>query len=125
MAELGEDQKLDALPSSERLLLDLIRMIAYRAETRMMPAVAQAQGAKTRPRRPLAELFHSAADIIPEPERGILRVRILGTASTAGDAALAGLLEELTQTTTVYPGTELRMVYELPQIDCTTGKNGA
>ncbi len=61
----------------------------------------------------------------PEPEHGILRVRILGPASTAGDAALAGLLEELTQTTTVYPGTELRMVYELPQIDCTTGKNGA
>ncbi len=92
MAERGEDQKLDALPSGERLLLDLIRMIAYRAETRMMPAVAQAQGTKTRPRRPLAELFHSAADIIPEPEHGILRVRILGTASTAGDAALAGLL---------------------------------
>ncbi len=96
-----------------------------RAETRMMTAVAQAQGTKTRPRRPLAELFHSAADSIPEPERGILRVRIFGTASTAGDAALVGLLEELTQTRTIYPGTELRMVYELPQIDCTTGKNGA
>ncbi len=51
VAERGEDQKLDALPSSERLLLDLIRMI--------------------------------------------------------------------------YPGTELRMVYKLPGIDCTTGKNGA
>ncbi len=47
-----------------------------RAVTRMMPAVAQAQGTKTRPRRPLAELFHSVANSIPEPERGILRVRI-------------------------------------------------
>ncbi len=34
---------------------------------------------------------------------------------TAGDAALAGLLEELTQTRTIHPETELRMVYELPE----------
>ncbi len=58
----------DALPSSKKLLLDIVRMIAYRAETRMMSAVAVAQGAKQRPRRPLAELFQSDADIIPDPE---------------------------------------------------------
>ncbi len=32
----------------------------------------------------------------------------------SGDAAIAGLLEELTGTRTVFPGTGLRMVYELP-----------
>ena len=109
-AELGEDEMLDALPSGERLLLDVIRMIAYRAETRMMPAVAAAQGGKRRPRRPLAELFRSEADIVPDPENGILRVRILGTASNAGDAAIAGLLDELNRTGTVFPGTGLRLV---------------
>ena len=124
-AELGEGEMLDALPSSERLLLDVIRMIAYRAETRMMPAVAEAQGSKRRPRRPLAELFRSEADIIPDPENGVLRVRILGTASNAGDAAIAGLLDELTRTGTVFPGTGLRMVYELPRVACKSGKEGS
>ena len=117
IAELGDGDRLDALPAGERLLLDTIRMIAYRAETRMMAAVAGAQGAKQRPRRPLAELFRSDADIIPEPERGILRVRILGTASNAGDAAIAGLLEELNRTGTTFPGTGLRLVYELPEAE--------
>ena len=42
------------LSEQGRVLLDIVRMIAYRAETRMMPAVAGAQGSKTRPRRPLA-----------------------------------------------------------------------
>lgn len=107
---------LDALPSHERLLLDVIRMIAYRAETTMMPAVAQAQGGKQRPRRPLAELFRSQADIVPDPEYAILRVRILGTASDAGNAAIAGLLDELNHTRTIFPGTALRVVYELPEI---------
>ena len=125
VAELGEDERLDALPSGERLLLDVIRMIAYRAETRMMPAVADAQGGKQRPRRPLAELFQSDADIIPDPENGILRVRILGTASNAGDAAIAGLLEELNQTRTIFPGTSLRMVYELPEVARIPGKEGS
>ncbi len=122
VAELGEDEWLDALPSGERLLLDVIRMIACRAETRMMPAVADAQGAKQRPRRTLAELFQSDADIVPDPENGILRVRILGTASDAGDAAVAGLLEELNQTCTIFPGTGLRMVCELPGNNARAGK---
>ena len=90
-------------------------MIAYRAETRMMPAVAQAQGKIQRPRKHLRELLQADADIIPEPDNGILRVRILGTASDAGDNAIAALLEELNQTRTVFPGTRLRMRYELPQ----------
>ncbi len=83
----------------------------------MMPAVADAQGARQRPRRPLAELFRSEADIFPEPENGIL-----DTASDAGDAAVAGLLEELNQTCTIFPGTGLRMVYELPGNNARAGK---
>ncbi len=114
VAELEAHDRLDALPSGEKLLLDIIRMIAYRAETRMMAAVAGAQGRKQRPRRSLSALFHSDADIIPEPDDGILRVRILGTASDAGDDAIRGLLDELNQTRTSFPGTGLRMVYELP-----------
>ena len=114
VAELDEHQALDALPEGEKLLLDVIRMIAYRAETRMMPVVAQALGKVQRPRRHLRALFQSDADIIPEPDNAILRVRILGTASDAGDNAIAGLLQELNQTQTIFPGTNLRMVCELP-----------
>ena len=124
VAELDPSQALDALPEGEKLFLDLIRMIAYRAETRMMSAVAQAQGKNQRPRRHLRALFQADADILPEPGNGILRVRILGTASNAGDNAIAGLLEELNQTRTVYPGTNLRMVYELPKKPDRSGHGG-
>ena len=114
VAELDTNEALDALPEGEKLLLDVIRMIAYRAETRMMPAVAQTQGKIQRPRRHLRALLQADADVIPEPGNGILRVRILGTASDAGDNAIASLLEELNQTRTLFPGTTMRMVYELP-----------
>ena len=89
-------------------------MIAYRAETRMMPAVAQTRAKIQRPRRHLRALLQADADVIPEPGDGILRVRILGTASDAGDNAIASLLEELNETRTLFPGTTMHMVYELP-----------
>ena len=125
VADLDEQDTLHALPEGEKLLLDVIRMIAYRAETRMMPAVAQAQGKNQRPRRHLRALLQAAADIIPEPDNGILRVRILGTASDAGDNVIAALLDELNQTRTVFPGTRLRMVYELPQNGADPVPSGA
>ena len=63
----------------------------------MMPAVVEAHGGKRRPRRPLAELFRSAADIVSDPESDVLRVSILGN---AGDAAIAGLLDEINRNRT-------------------------
>ena len=111
--DLDQAQKLDALPSRERLLLDVIRMIAYRAETRMMLPVMQAQGNKTHPRKLLQALMTADADILPDPANGVLRVRILGLGNDACDRQIDALLAELNTTETVFPGTEMRMVYDV------------
>lgn len=110
--DLDEAERLDALPSRERLLFDVIRMIAYRAETRMMLPVMQAQGKKAHPRKLLRALLAADADILPDPADGVLRVRILGLGNDACDRQIDALLAELNTTATVFPGTELRMVYE-------------
>ena len=104
----------DALPEGEKLLLGVIRMIAYRAETRMMPAVANPPGGTPRPRKRLKALFQSDADIVPEPGKGILRMRILGTAGNGADRAVAGLPGELNDMRAIFPANNLRLVYELP-----------
>ena len=111
--DLPDDQRLQALPVAGRLFRDIVRMIAYRAETRMMPPVIAAQGKKRNARRLLRALLTSDANIVPEPDNGILRVQILGFASNAADRALHPLIEELNATATIYPGTELTLVYEI------------
>ena len=111
--DLDEDRQLDALPSRDRLLLDVIRMIAYRAETRMMLPVMQIQGKKPHPRKLLQALMAADADVLPDPANGVLRVHILGLANDACDRQIDALLNELNATETVFPGTELRMVYEV------------
>ena len=111
--DLPEQDKLDALPVGGRLFLDLVRMIAYRAETRMMVPVITTQGKKPNARRLLRALLTSDANIIPQPAKGILRIQLLGLGSDACDRMLAPLVEELNATRTIYPGTDLRLVYEL------------
>ena len=111
--DLDEAEQLDALPARERLLLDVIRVIAYRAETRMMLPVMQAQGRKPHPRKLLRALLTADADILPDPANGVLRVRILGLANDACDRQLDPLLAELNATETLFPGTQLRMVYDV------------
>ncbi len=113
-ADLDNADKLDMIPSRQRLLLDIIRMIAYRAETRMIPAVAQMQGKKTNARKLLSAVMTADADIVPDSENAVLRVRLLGLGSDCCDRALEALLAELNETHTIFPGTNLRMVYEIP-----------
>ena len=111
--DLSEQDKLDALPVGGRLFMDVVRMIAYRAETRMMTPVIGAQGKKPNARRLLRALLTSDANIIPEPAQDILRIQLLGLGSDACDRMLAPLIEELNATRTIYPGTELRLVYQM------------
>ena len=116
-ADLDDDDKLDMIPSRQRLLFDIIRMTAYRAETRMMPALAQMQGKKTNARKLLSAVMTSDADILPDPNNEILRVRLLGLGSDSCDRALEVLIDELNETNTIFPETNLRMVYEIPKFE--------
>ena len=111
--DLDEAEQLDALPSHQRLLLDVIRMIAYRTETRMMLPVMQAQGQKPHPRKLLRALLTADADILPDPANGVLRVHILGFGNDACDRQIETLLTELNATETVFPGTNHHMLYEV------------
>ena len=65
--DLDEVEQLDALTAHERLLLDVIRIIAYRAETRMMLPVMQAQGHKPYPRKLLQPLLTPTPTSCPTP----------------------------------------------------------
>ena len=56
----------------------------------------------------------ASADVIPDPDDGTLCVRIPDSASKAGNAAVAGLPYEPDRTLTIFPGTDRRVVRELP-----------
>ena len=71
----------------------------------------------------LARLFRSAAGMTPERDKGIPMARIPGSARDSDDVAAAELLEELDRKKAVQPGTNLRLVCELPPNRAKQGSN--
>ena len=110
---LQPEQRLEALSRPTRELLDTLRMIVYRAETALMPPVARALGQRSESARSaLKALFSTDASLAPDPTRGTLTVQFLRLADPAHDRALEPLFKQLNATRTIYPGTQLRLIYD-------------
>jgi hypothetical protein len=121
---IGPTPPLDQLPAAEQVgrlkfkskhFIDTIKMIAYRAETAMCETAREAM----RPwqqddaRKLLREVYTTDADLAPDEAAGTLTVRLHYPANPVNAKVLAHLCQELTETETVFPGTKLRLIYQL------------
>ena len=61
----------------------------------------------------LRQVFTSEADLIPNEAEKTLTVRLHGLTNPVSNKALQGLCDELNLTETIYPGTNLRIIYDL------------
>jgi hypothetical protein len=113
LADLKDEDKFGRLCSGRKRLTDTIKMIAYRSETAMVPLLKSATVDTAEARRLLQTLFVTEADIYPEAENKLLRVRVHNASRPSANQSLARLFEQLNETKTQYPGTDLRVVYEL------------
>ncbi len=102
----------DARDRPEQVELLLLKMIAYRAETAMLAAGLNGSDGKPLPRGQVQGLLKTPAHLEPDPEAGVLRVRLLHQ-STAADRRLEPLLDALNASRTVHPGTDLRLANQV------------
>ncbi len=110
--ELPENQRFKKLPSSQRILMNTVGMIAYRAETIMTDLLRSKTITTTNARSILQDLFTTPADIKTDLDKKELHVYLHGASTPAKNHAIARLMNEINQTETVFPGTELTMVFE-------------
>ena len=59
------------------------------------------------------DIYRTEADIIPDHNNGTLTVRLHHMTNRSADDAVALLCEELNSTMTEFPGTNLRLIYEM------------
>jgi hypothetical protein len=92
-------------------------MIAYRAETIMVGIAREAMRRVDDARALVCAIYETEADILPDYDKNILKVRLhqLGNRTTA--KTVSYLCNELNETKIVYPGTNLRLVYEMISAD--------
>jgi hypothetical protein len=111
--ELDEKDKFFRLLPGRKRLMDTVRMISYRAETAMGSLLKGPTVDMAAARRLLQDLYVTEADILPRPEENLLHVRVHNASRPAANAALAQLFIELNAAEVCYPGTDMRMTYEL------------
>ncbi len=111
--KLPEEDKFSRLAPSRKQLVDTVKMVAYRAETAMTVIVREHLKREDDARSLLRELFRSEADLLPDTESGVLRVRVHGLANPRSNRAIAHLLDHLNAAEFTYPGTKMRLAYSL------------
>jgi hypothetical protein len=117
-SELQEGERFKALSVGTKQLLDTVKMVAYRAETAMAQSLQEKMARCDDSRSLLRAIYATEIDLLPDYDQGVLRVRLHGLANPSSDASIGRLCRELNETETEFPGTKLRLTYELVSTKC-------
>lgn len=114
MGDLPGEDRFQRLGTRGKHLVDTIKMITYRAETSMVHIVKEKMSrGDDDARRLLQAVYKTEVDLLPDYENEILKVRLHHIANKSSSETLRHLCSELNATNTLFPATNLRMVYEL------------
>lgn len=111
--ELPDDQKFKQLSTQNKHLIDTIKMTAYRAETAMANSCRESMSHPDEVRTLLCALYKTEADLLPDLEKQTLTVRLHHSASVMSDKVIEKLCLELNATETLFPRTNLRMIFKV------------
>lgn len=113
LSELPEPDRFRRLSTQSKHLIDTLKMVAYRAETAMANLLREHLSHPDEARSLLQTLYRTEADLLPDVEAGTLTVRLHHLANARSDAAIRKLCEELNETETLFPRTQLRLILKL------------
>ena len=114
---LPEDKKYNKLIEESKKLKNLILMLSYRAETALYSLLPEFyRNAKKDGRQILKEIFTSCADLIPDYQNQILYVKLHALATPRANEVAKNLCAFLNDTKTIFPMTNLKIIYEIVAI---------
>jgi hypothetical protein len=94
-------------------LREAIKMIAYRAETSLVSLLREHLARSDDARTLVRQIFETEADLLPDPNAKTLTVRIHHLTQSAHDQVLEKLCSALNETQTVFPGTDLTLLFKI------------
>ncbi len=110
-----EPEKIVKLERERKILVDAVKLTAYRAESSLARLVEPFFARHDdEARKFLKSIFQATADIIPDQRRHQLTLRFHGLANPRATRALADLCALMSERKVLYPGTDLRLRFEAP-----------
>jgi len=113
MGDLPEEDQFRRLGMASRYLIDTIKMIAYRSETSMVSIAREEMSHTDEARSLLQAVYSTEVDLRPDYDNETLTVRLHQLANRSSGKIIKKLCSEMNDTMTIFPGTNLRLVYSL------------
>lgn len=113
VSQLPEEERFQRLGTKSKYFIDTIKMIAYRAETAMVNIVRETMSHEDDARSLLQAIYTNEIDLIPDDKHQTLTIRLHQLANRSSGKTVLNLCSKLNATETKFPGTELRLIYEL------------
>lgn len=110
---LPEEDRFTRLRTERKHFVDTIKMISYRAETSLASLLREHLVRSDDARALLRHIFHNDVDLLPDSTTNTLTVRFHHLTHAAHDQAVAQLCATLNETQTVFPGTNLRLIFKI------------
>ena len=108
---MPETERFAQLRTEKKHFIDTIKLIAYRAECPLAGEIRQALACENDGRALLRRLFVTPANLRPDPVAQTLTVELHRLGSPLQDLAVAHLCQILTESETLFPTTNLRLIF--------------
>lgn len=113
LKEMPESMRYNRLKKESKIFINTIKMIAYRAETALFNLIKPYYINNNKDGRQIIQtMLASNADLRADYQNNILYATIHSQATPRANQALKHLCEQLNQTETIYPNTNLKLVFD-------------
>jgi len=113
IAQLSDNEKFSQLATGKKHFIDTIKMVAYRAETAMANIIRPHMARKDEARRVIRQIFNTETNLIPDEQNKRLIVELHNLTSEYADHLANILCQELNNSRTIFPGTDMEIFYKL------------
>lgn len=114
LKDMPQDIRYNKLTTESKMIMNIIKMICYRAETAIAnlstPYLAREEDEK---RKFIQQIIDSPADMIVNHQEKTLAITMYSLSAPRYNKALMELIKLLNETETNFPGTDLRLVYKM------------
>jgi hypothetical protein len=117
------DNKYNKLHTESKLFLNVIKMICYRAETSLANLLATDYKKHINEKRMLVKsLINTPCDLFVDHSNNTLNVNLYSLATPRDNLAISKICTLINESNCIYPGTNLRLVYNSTTSKFTSGQ---
>jgi len=112
LKEMPDKTRYDQLKPESKMLMNIVRMICYRAETAVANILSEYTNNNNEKRMLVKNIIETNADIIEDSENKTLTITLHSLSANRFNVAAAKLAEVLNQVETIFPDTGLRLIFK-------------